>query len=409
MLSGLCALDLTNELGFLCGKILAHFGVDVIKVERPGGDPARNFGPFYHDIPDPQRSLYWFAYNDSKRGITLNIETREGQDIFKKLVTNADFVLESFPVGYMDKLGLGYKQLSAINPKLIMTAITSFGQTGPYKNYKATDLTAMAMGGIMLMTGEPDGLPCRLNPDHAYCLACSNAALATMIAYHYREWSGEGQYVDVSLTECVMRENYYEVPMAWEIGHYNVKRKGGYMFRGKFYTRQIIPCKDGHVVWTLFGGKVGANDNKQLANWIAEEGITDELKDIDWDQFNFDEITQEDVDQIESHIFELTSRYTKRELEDESLRRGIRLSAVNNTQDLYESEQLKFRKSLKDVEHPEIPDVIAYLGQLFQSNETKTGIRHRAPLIGEHNKQIYEGELGFDSKTMDNLKEKGII
>ena len=409
MLTDLRALDLTNEIGLFCGKLLAQFGVDVIKIERPGGDPVRNFGPFYHDIPDPEKSLYWFAYNDSKKGITLNIESPEGQDIFKKLVKSADFVLESFPVGYMDKLGLGYKELSAINPRLIMTSITPFGQTGPYKDYKATDIIAMAMGGIMLQTGEPEGLPCRLNPDHAYCLASSNAALATMLAYHYREWSGEGQHVDVSLVECVIRENYREVPMSWEIGHYNVSRNGGYMYRGKVFTRNIIPCKDGHVAWSIFGGKVGANDNRQLSNWIADEGITDELKDIDWDQFSLDTTTQEDIDRIEGHILTLTSRYTKRELEDEALRRGIRLSAVNNMRDLYESEQLKFRKSLKKVKYPEIPDVITCLGQLLISSETETGVRSKAPLIGEHNKQIYEGELGLDSKTMDSLKDRGII
>ena len=135
----------------------------------------------------------------------------------------------------------------------------------------------------------------------------------------------------------------------------------------------------------------------------------DELKDIDWENFNFDVVTQEDIDQLEGHILTLTSRYTKRELEDESLRRGIRLSAVNNMKDLYESDQLKFRKSLKEVEYPEIPDVITCLGQLFISNGPRAEIKHRAPLIGEHNQEIYQGELGFDSKTMDSLKAKGII
>ena len=409
MLSNLRALDLTNEKGFLCGKVLAHFGVDVIKIEIPGGDPCRNKGPFYHDIQDPEKSLYWFAYNDSKKSITLNLETPEGQDIFRQLVANTDFVIESFPVGYMDSLGLSYEQLSSINPKLIMAAITPFGQTGPYKNYKGTDLTAIAMGGIMWQTGEPDGLPCRLNEDHAYSMAASNAALAMFIANYYREMTGEGQFIDVSITECIMRENYYAVPMAWEIGRHNPRRNGGNMYRGKVNTKAIIPCKDGFVEWTLFGGKVGSHDNKQLADWISVEGITDELKNIDWDQFNFDDITQEEVNRIESYIFQLTSRHTKRELEDESFRRGIRLSAVNNMKDLCEGAQLEFRKSLKAVEHSEIPDVITYIGQLFISNATKVEIKYRPPLIGEHNKQIYEDELNLDRKTLDNLRAKGII
>jgi crotonobetainyl-CoA:carnitine CoA-transferase CaiB-like acyl-CoA transferase len=409
MLSGLRALDLTNEFGFFCGKILAQFGVDVIKIERPGGDPARNFGPFYHDLPDPEKSLYWFAFNESKRGITLNIETPEGQDIFQKLAKKADFVLESFPVGYMDKLGLGYQELSTINPGLIMTAITPFGQTGPYKDYKATDLIAMAMGGIMSLTGVPGGIPCRLSPNHAYCLAGANAALATMIAYYYRTWSGEGQYIDVALSECATRENYNEVPVSWEFRRYNAGRHGDIMFRYNVNTRTIWPCQDGHVTWTLFGGTIGATENKQLAKWLEEEGLLGDLKDIDWDQFGFDGITQEKIDQIEKPVFELLQRHTKKELEEESLKRGMRISAVNDVRDLYENRQLQFREYWKAIEHPELSEVVPYAGQLFISNETKTGPRHRAPLIGEHNQEIYEGELGFDSTTMAALKEKGVI
>jgi crotonobetainyl-CoA:carnitine CoA-transferase CaiB-like acyl-CoA transferase len=121
------ALDLTDEKGLLCGKTLADMGADVIKVERPGGDPARRIGPFYHDEPDPEKSLYWFACNTNKRGITLNIETTDGQEIFKRLVKTADFVIESFDPGYMSSLGLGYPDLEKINPKIIMVSITPFG------------------------------------------------------------------------------------------------------------------------------------------------------------------------------------------------------------------------------------------------------------------------------------------
>ncbi len=409
MLSALRALDLTNEIGFFCGKILGEFGVDVIKIEKPGGDPARNYGPFYKNEPDPEKSLYWFAFNDSKRGITLDIETEEGQGIFKKLVKNADFVLESFPVDYLEKLGLGYEQLSVINPGLIMTSITPFGQTGPYKNYKGTDLIAMAMGGIMSLTGEPGGIPCRLSPNHAYCLGGTNAALATMTAYYYRQWSGEGQYIDVALSECAVREDYNEVPISWEFGHYNAGRHGDIMFRYGVNTRTIWLCKDGHVTWTLFGGTIGASENKQLARWLEEEGLLGDLGDIDWDQFGFDGITQEKIDRIEKPVLELLKRYTKKEIEDESMKRGLRISAVNDVRDLYESVQLKFRGYWKDIEHPELSDIVPYAGHMFLSSETKTEPRCRAPLIGEHNREIYEGELGFSRSTVADLKEKGVI
>src|SRR4030067_579078 len=170
MLEGLRALDLTNELGFFCGKVLGQFGVDVIKIEKPGGDPARRFGPFYKDIPDPEKSLYWFAFNDSKMGITLDITSREGQEIFKRLAGKADIVIESFDPGYLEGLGLGYDELRDEHAGLIMTSITPFGQSGPYRDYKGSDLIVMAMGGIMSLTGKSDGIPCRLSPDHSYCL-----------------------------------------------------------------------------------------------------------------------------------------------------------------------------------------------------------------------------------------------
>ena len=138
MLAPYRVLDLTDEKGFLCGKILGDLGADVIKVERPGGDPGRTNGPFYHDIPDPEKSLYWFAHNNNKRSITLNIETVDGRELFEKLVGKADIVIESFAPGYMDELGLGYSALSQTKKQVVMTSITPFGQDGPYRNYKVS-------------------------------------------------------------------------------------------------------------------------------------------------------------------------------------------------------------------------------------------------------------------------------
>lgn len=409
MLNGLRALELTGELSCFCGKLLAHFGVDVIKIEKVGGDLERNIGPFYHDIQDLEKSLYWFAYNESKRGITLNLESPEGQDIFKKLVAKSDFVIESFPVGYMQKLGLNYQSLSQINPGLIMTSITPFGQTGPYKYYKATDLIAMAMGGIMSLNGDPDGPPCRLDPYHSYCLTGINAALATLIAYFYRTSSGEGQYIDISLVECIVKEDYYEIPISWINGRHNAVRQGAYMFRAGVNTRCIWPCKDGYVTWTFFGGRIGAKENQSLAEWLDEEGISGELKNINWEQLNFDDITQEKIDRIEKPVLELTKRYKKMELENEAIKRGIRISAVNDIKDLDENSQLAFRDYWKIIDHSELSDAIKYPGQLFISTETETGPKHRAPLIGEHNKEIYGDELGFDMPALADLKEKGVI
>jgi benzylsuccinate CoA-transferase BbsE subunit len=159
MLSNCRALDLTDEKGFLCGKILADLGADVIKIERPGGDLSRKIGNFWQDIPDPEKSLYWFAYNSNKRGITLNIETADGREIFEKLIKTADFVIESFGPGYMDKLGIGYPAISRLNKGIIWASITPFGQEGAYRDYKDSDIVVMGMSGTMYQTGEPDEAP----------------------------------------------------------------------------------------------------------------------------------------------------------------------------------------------------------------------------------------------------------
>ena len=176
VLSDLRVLDLAGPMGFYCTKQLADLGADVIRIEPPGGDSSRNIGPFYKDIPHPEKSLYWWAYNTSKRGITLSIETADGKEIFQRLVKTADVVVESFPPGYMDRLGLGYPALSVMNPGVVMTSITPFGQTGPYKDWKATDIVAWAMAGQAYVTGDDDRPPCQISFPHGYLAVGCHAA-----------------------------------------------------------------------------------------------------------------------------------------------------------------------------------------------------------------------------------------
>ncbi len=187
-------LDLADDRGLLCGKILADMGADVIKIEPPGGDPARRIGPFYGDDPDPEKSLYWFAYNTNKRSITLNLEDNEGQQIFKDLVKTADFVTESFDPGYMAGLGLGYSDLEKINSRIIMVSITPFGQTGPYveHKYRYNDMIVWALSGFMHPNGDPDRAPTQITFPQAYLHGGAEAATAAMAAHYARETFGEG-------------------------------------------------------------------------------------------------------------------------------------------------------------------------------------------------------------------------
>src|SRR3972149_1678553 len=170
-------LDLAGETGLMCGKILGDGGADVIKIEPPGGDPARNIGPFYKDVPHAERSLYWWALNTSKRGVTLNLETADGQEIFNRLVPTADIIVETFDPGYLDSLELGYEELSAINPKVILVSITPFGQTGPYRDWKTADIVGQALGGYMYLNGDRERAPTKVGPPQAYFQAGAQGAV----------------------------------------------------------------------------------------------------------------------------------------------------------------------------------------------------------------------------------------
>jgi benzylsuccinate CoA-transferase BbsE subunit len=410
-LSSCRVLDLTDEKGFLCGKILADLGADVIKIEKPGGDKSRKLGPFYHGAPDPEKSLYWFAYNLNKRGITLNIEAREGQQILTKLVQTADFFLESFSPGYLDDLGFSYLKLSKINPRLIMTSITPFGQTGPYKNYKASDIEVMAMGGLMYITGNPEQQPLRISLPQAFLLASAHGAAASMVAHFYRETSGEGQHVDVSAQECVLWEIANAIPL-WELNQNVLRRVGSYVAGRWTGTKQRLlwKCKNGYVLFYILGGAFGVKTNRAIVKWMEEENIAPEyLKNFNWDAFDMATQTQEMQDQIEMHISKLFSKFTKEELYNEALKRGIMLCPVNSSKDIIENAQLKYRGFWVDINHPELSTNITYPGAFAKLSETPVKIRYRAPLIGEHNLEIYQGELGLSSSKLNDLLHAGII
>src|SRR5262245_21790113 len=192
LLSPYRVLDLTDEHGILCGKILADLGADVIQIEPPGGSSARRLGPFYEDEAHPERSLFWWSYAANKRSITLNPASRDGRALLQQLVRAAHFLIESFPPGYLERLGLGYEALSALNPALIVGSGTPFGQDGPYARYRASDLNGMGMAGFMYVTGDPDRPPARVGVPHFYLHGAAAGATGAMIAHAQRVLTGQG-------------------------------------------------------------------------------------------------------------------------------------------------------------------------------------------------------------------------
>jgi len=399
-------LDLTSEKGYFCGKILADLGADVIKIEPPEGDPGRNNGPFYHDQRDRERSLLFFAYNTNKRGITLDIQTREGQEIFKRLAKTSDFVIESFHPGYMDQIGLGYSVLRGIHPRVIMVSITPFGQEGPYKDWKASDIVAIAMGGLSHITGSPDRPPARVNVDQAYVIAGTQGAMGAMIAHYYREATGKGQYVDTSTQESVVL-SALTVPQAWDLQKFIWPREGAFMSRARKRVRHLWPCKDGYIAWRLFTGGLGVK-TRALVDWMKSQGEAGELAELNWQEMDLLTVPEEKFYHWQELFGEFFKAHTKAELCKEALARGIVLIPASTPKDLLADPQLEARDYWEEVEHPELGTTITYPGALYKSSEVEWKFR-RAPSVGEHNREVYEGELGFTKERLAALKQSGVI
>jgi len=401
---------LTDEKGFLCGKILADLGADVIKVERLGGDPSRNLGPFYHDEPDPEKSLLWWAYNTSKRGITLDIERTDGQETFKKLAKGADFVIESFTPGYMAELGLDYKELSKINPGIIMVSISGFGQDGPYAQYKAPDIVCTAMSGYMNLVGDSDRPPLRITLPQAYLHAANDAATGCLTALWHREMTGEGQWVDVSAQECMAWLGFNNY-IYWDFQRINRRRGGPFgKIREDRVTISIFPCKDGYVLFTAFSPPITVR-TRAMVEWMEEEGMaTDLLRGFDWGAYTQGTTLSDEEWQLVLEIlhsfepFILTK--TKKELFEQSVSRGFLLAPINTIQDVFKDIHFKDRKFWQSVEHPEVGDKITYPGAPYIAEDSPYWIRKRAPLIGEHNEEVLRGEL-WPSKDQITTPEVG--
>ncbi len=411
MLAPYLALDLTDEKGFLCGKLLADLGAEVIKIEKPGGDPSRQIGPFYQNIPHPEKSLYWFAFNTGKKGITLNIEKDAGRKIFLRLVEKADFVIESFSPGYMEQQHLGFSALSRINPRIIMTSISPFGQDGPYKNFKGPDLVVWGLGGMLYICGDSDRAPVRISFPQSYMHAGAAAAAGTLIAHYYRETVGEGQHVDVSAQQCV-EWTTAEIIQIWEMNRLKVGRTGQLRVRPTTGAklREIWPCKDGFIAFRVMGGKAGAGFMKTLVEWMDSKGMGDDyLRKRNWEELDLGKVTQEEYDLGEKPIGQFFLAHTKAELCEEAARRRIQLLPVNTNEDILKDLHLSVRKFWRELEHPELGTTITYPGPFAKFSQASCGPWHRAPLIGEHNEEIYQKRLGLSKEELISLKKNGVI
>src|SRR5215475_9093118 len=324
MLSPYRVLDLTDERGLLCGKIFADLGADVIQIEPPTGNTARCIGPFYQDAVHPERSLFWWAYTANKRSITLNLTTADGQRLLKRLVSSADFLIESMSPGDMAALGLGYRDLAAINPALIVVSITPFGQDGPYATYQAPDLVGMGLGGFMYVTGDPDRPPVRVGFPHFYLHGAAAGAAGAMIAHAQRVLTGQGQHVDVSCQEAVARA-LASAPQSYAMAGAVIVRQGSYRQTGATpYMPITWPGKDGFVNFQFSGGAGAGHSVNSFVRWMVEEDLGDAyLEGLDFSKLGYGTITKEMLDRIVPPVERFILSHTKQELFEGAVSRRI--------------------------------------------------------------------------------------
>ena len=387
-------LDLT-EGGFnWCGRVLADLGADVIKVEPPGGSPTRLRGPFYQDGVYPERSLFWYSYCLNKRSVTLDLENVAGQIRFKELAVASDIVLESSEPGYLDGLGLGYDDLSKVNPAIVVTSITPFGQTGPYAHYKATDMVAWSMGGMQWLAGDEDRPPVRIGLPQAELHAGAQAAAGSMAALWHSQSTGEGQHVDVSIQTAVIWTlmNATPFPVLHKV---NMERARPSRKLGLLRIRSVFPCKDGHINAMLGGGVLAGASMSALVRWMDEEAMAPVfMKERDWRAWNLTAVAAQgekaakDLHTIEDHFSRFFLTKSKAELFQRALTDRILIAPCNNVQDILEDPQLEARDFWTQVHHAALDRTLTYPGAYIKLSETPIVYRRPAPAIGEHNDEV---------------------
>jgi crotonobetainyl-CoA:carnitine CoA-transferase CaiB-like acyl-CoA transferase len=409
-------LDLTEGGCNLAGKILGDLGADVIRIEPPFGSKSRCTGPFFHGQVHPEKSLFWFAFNLNKRGITLNLETADGQSLFRQLAGTSDIVIESYGDRKLLLMRLSYEDLSRDNPALVWATLTGFGQDGPYAGFEHTDMILWAMSGLQYATGDPDRPPVRISVPMAEAVTGAHAASGIMHALWYRIRTGEGQRVDVTGQIATLTANM--AVSAYATSETPIKREGEFRDVGYTRMRQLYRCKDGYVAGFLMQGKWGAEFNGRLAAWMLEDGPAPDYFDgFDWTGWTpgvkmmkgLADEANEEVRMVEEPVQRFFETKTKLQIFERALEYQLLLAPVLTSRDLYEWQHLKERGFWQPVEHPELGVSLDYPGAFINMSETPIQFRRRAPLIGEHNREIYVDELGLSDDDLRMLCASGAV
>jgi len=377
---------------------MADLGAEVIKVEEPGvGDEARRKEPFAGGTPGIERSGLFAYLNNNKLGITLNPKTHTGKGIFKELVRAADILVENNHPKMMEQLGLQYSDLEAINPRLVMTSITPFGQNGPYRDFKACELISYHVGGFGYITTqtykEPVLPPVKAGGYQSQFSAGTVGAVATMGALQALNVIGLGQHVDISVQECMAGQ----MEMQFEYWTFQQDIVGG--LRTPFLAPMMpLRCKNGWVYTQCLEEHHFDNLVKVMGNpeWAKSELFKDRLSRARY------------VDGLEVLLNDWSTQYTKEEVFHMAQAGHVPIAPANNAEDLLNDPHLKEREFFVDIEHLVIGKV-KYPGAPYKLSKTPWAVKRPAPLLGEHNEEIYCGRLGYTKQDLVKMSEAGII
>ena len=392
-LEGIRVLDLTRALaGPFCTLMLGDNGADVIKIEIPGtGDDTRSWGPPFIQ----QESAYFLSINRNKRSLTLNLRDPKAKEIFLKLARDADVVVENFTPGVMDRFGLGYEEVKATNPGIIYCSISGFGQGGPYRTRSAYDQIMQGMGGLMSITGEPDGEPQKIGVAVTDIGAGMWAAFGIMSAIHHRHVHGEGQYIDVSMLDAQVAWLTYQA--AYYFANGEAPRRLG-AAHPTLVPYQAFQCKDGKLlnlavgserIWERFCEAIGRPDLKDNPDYATNP---DRVK---------------NRDNLVSLLGEVFSQRPVLEWVDALNEASVPAGPINDLADVFSDPQVLARDMFQEIPHPTL-GAIKQTGLPIKFSGTPGGLDRHPPLLGEHNSEILE-ELGYSGPDIKEMQDKLVI
>ena len=377
----------------LAGRQLGELGADVVRVEPPGGDGTRRRRPFLDGEAGVERSLYHLHFNVNKRGLVLDLDRPRGVDALRRLAAAADVLIETRAPGEMDALGAGYDDLRELNPGLIYTTVTPFGQQGAARHYRGNDLIGAATSGLMYLNGMPEDPPNQPGSEQAYHMASLVAASGTLMAIVARERDREhrGRRVDVSIQEAASMATLQTANANLYTWHGQIPRRHG--MGAAAGRRGLFQCRDG--LWVHFTIPPPFGDS--FVEWLNDAGIESPLGSAEWREMAY---RMEHGEVVSRAIDKLGRCFDRARLFHEGQRRRLLVMPVNTVEDLLVDEQLQARDYFAQVEHPELGRTLTDAGVPYHFSATAARVHRRAPLLGEHTEEVFREWIGMSAEEL---------